>query len=250
MKLIVAKDYEHMSKIGAMMIASQTLLNPNIVLGLATGSTPVGTYKELIRMYKDGVADFSKAITFNLDEYVGLKSEDPNSYHYFMRKNFFEQINILTENTHIPSGIFEDSNTICNEYEKLINENGGIDLQLLGVGKNGHIGFNEPDIKFEDITHVVSLDEQTIKDNARFFGSIDMVPKKAVSMGIKTIMKARAIILEVTGKEKAQVLYEAIKGPITPKVPVSALRLHSSAVIIADLASAYKLELKEGVYDV
>jgi len=216
MKLIVARDYEHLSRIGAMLIAAKTLLKPGIVLGLATGSTPLGTYKELIRMYDDGLVDFSKAVTFNLDEYVGLKKDDVNSYKYYMESNFFGKVNIPKQNIHMPNGIFEDSCRMCEDYERLILQSRGIDLQLLGVGRNGHIGFNEPDVKFEDSTHVVCLDEQTIKDNARFFDCIDSVPKKAISMGIKTIMKAKEI----------------------------------SVTVIADLDSAKKFNLKEGAYNV
>ncbi|MEA4895266.1 MAG: glucosamine-6-phosphate deaminase [Oscillospiraceae bacterium] len=250
MKLVIAKDYEHLSRQGAIIMASQVLLKPNSVLGLATGSTPLGTYKELIAMHRDGMIDFSKVVTFNLDEYLGLDKADPNSYNYFMNKNLFDAINIKKENTHIPCGVFSDEKKMCDEYETQIDAYGGIDLQLLGIGRDGHIGFNEPDAKFMDATHVVDLNEQTINDNSRFFGSRDSVPRKAVSMGIRTIMKSKEILLEASGLEKAEVLYKTVMGPITPEVPASALRLHPNVTIIADLKAAGILGLAEGVYNV
>ncbi len=250
MRLIVVKDYESLSRIGALLITAQVLLEPKLVLGLATGETPVGTYKEMVKMFNEGIVDYRHVTTFNLDEYVGLNKKNHNSYHYFMQDNLFSKINIKEENIFLPEGIFTDGIIACEEYEKEIKKRNGIDLQVLGIGRNGHIGFNEPDIKFEDITHIVNLDEQTIKDNSRFFGSEELVPKKAISMGIKTIMRAKRILLLATGEGKADVLNKMINGPITPNVPASVLRLHPQMTIIVDSMAASQLGYEEGVYSV
>ncbi|PAB59162.1 glucosamine-6-phosphate deaminase [Anaeromicrobium sediminis] len=234
MRIIIVKDYEELSKKAANVISGQVILKPNSVLGLATGSTPLGTYKSLVKMYKEGVVDFSKTITYNLDEYYGLAKNHINSYNYFMDKNLFSHINILKENIHIPNGEAHDIEAECVLYEQSIEKSGGIDLQLLGIGRNGHIGFNEPDLTFEALTHMVKLDKDTIEVNSRFFENIDDVPKKAISMGIKTIMRARKILLLASGIEKAEAVYKSIKGKITPDLPASVLQLHPDVIYILD----------------
>ncbi|NLJ99126.1 MAG: glucosamine-6-phosphate deaminase, partial [Tissierellia bacterium] len=208
MEVIVAKDYDDMSKIAADIVKDEIIKKPNIVLGLATGSTPEGMYKELIRQYNEGRLDFSNVTTFNLDEYIGLDENHPSGYHYFMKEIFFNHINIKLENTYVPDGKAKDLDEYCKQYDKLIEEKGGIDLQILGVGENGHIGFNEPDEQLNMNTSVVELTKSTIEVNSRFFDSIDEVPKTAITMGIKGIMKARKIILMANGKRKAKVIKE------------------------------------------
>lgn len=241
MRIIIANDYDEMSKKAANLIASQMILNPNSVLGLATGSTPLGTYKELIGLYKNGIIDFSVIKSFNLDEYFGLPKDNPQSYDHYMNTNLFNHVNIDEENVNIPNGMCENIERECADYEKKIKEAGGIDLQLLGIGRNGHIGFNEPDDKFEPDTHLVLLNEDTIEANSRFFDSIDEVPTKALSMGIGSIMKAKKIVLLASGEGKADAIYNTVKGPITPKVPASILQLHPDVVIIVDKEAASRL---------
>ncbi|SCG81792.1 glucosamine-6-phosphate deaminase [Proteiniborus sp. DW1] len=241
MRIIVANDYEAMSKKAAHIIVSQIVLKPNCVLGLATGSTPIDTYKELINLYKMGVIDFSDVTSFNLDEYFGLPKNNPQSYDYFMKANLFNHINIDDEKINIPNGMTDNVVRECAEYEKKIEAAGGIDLQLLGIGRNGHIGFNEPSDHFEPKTHLVQLDEDTIKANSRFFDSIEDVPTKAISMGIGSIMKAKKILLLASGAEKADAIYDTVKGPITPKVPASILQLHPDVTIIVDKEAASRL---------
>ncbi|KPU27374.1 glucosamine-6-phosphate deaminase [Caloranaerobacter sp. TR13] len=238
MKVIIVKDYEEMSRKAANIVASQIILKPDSVIGLATGDTPKGMYRELIRLYNNGDIDFANIKTFNLDEYYGLPKENPQSYHYYMMENLFNHVNIKKENIHIPNGMTESIEKECEEYEKKIQQAGGIDLQVLGIGRNGHIGFNEPDLKFEAKTHLVELDEDTIKANSRFFNSIQEVPTKAISMGIKTIMHARKILLLASGKEKAEAIYKAVKGKIIPEVPASVLQLHPDVIVIADKEAA------------
>ncbi|QIB27612.1 glucosamine-6-phosphate deaminase [Caloranaerobacter azorensis] len=238
MKVLIVKDYEEMSRKAANIVASQIILKPDSVIGLATGDTPKGMYRELIKLYNNGDIDFANIKTFNLDEYYGLPKENPQSYHYYMMENLFKHINIKKENIYIPNGMAENIEKECEEYEKKIQQAGGIDLQVLGIGRNGHIGFNEPDLKFEAKTHLVELDEDTIKANSRFFNSIEEVPTKAISMGIKTIMHAKKIILLASGKEKAEAIYKAVKGEITPKVPASVLQLHPDVILIADEEAA------------
>ncbi len=244
MNIIIVKNYNDMSRKAAHLFVGQILQKPDSVLGLATGSTPVGLYTELIKFYKEGMIDFNDVQAFNLDEYLELKPSHEQSYAYFMQKNLFEHINIRPENYHIPSGTANYQEKECERYEALIAEAGGIDLQILGIGRNGHIGFNEPDIKFEAITHVVQLDEQTINDNARFFDNIDDVPKTAISMGIKTIMQSRGIILLASGIEKADAVAGMIGGKITPELPASVLQLHPNVTIIVDEAAASKIPSK------
>lgn len=238
MRVIIAKNYDDMSKKAANIVAGQVYIKPNTILGLATGSTPVGMYKELVRLYNEESLDFKDVKTFNLDEYVGLPESDVNSYHYFMNYNLFSHINLKKENIHIPNGNAKDMNKEFEDYENSIINAGGIDLQVLGIGNNGHIGFNEPELKFEATTHLVSLNEGTIKANSRFFKSIDEVPKQAVSMGIKTIMRAKKILLLANGKGKAEAIYNTVLGPITPEVPASVLQLHPDTTIVVDEEAA------------
>lgn len=234
MRIIVVKDYMELSKRAANILASQIILKPNSVLGLATGSTPVRTYQELVSLYRDGNIDFSEVVTFNLDEYYGLDRCDEQSYYFFMNKYLFSHINIKSKNIHIPNGKAENVHVECEAYEQEINKEGGIDVQLLGIGRNGHIGFNEPDIKFEALTHLVTLDEDTINANSRFFDSIEAVPKQAISMGIKTIMHSKKILLLACGAEKRQTIYNMINGKITPELPASVLQLHPDVTVILD----------------
>lgn len=241
MKVIVVNNYEEMSIKAAQIVASQIILKEESILGLATGSTPIGMYKELIKLYEQKIIDFEKTKTFNLDEYFGLNRDNDQSYYYYMRNNLFNHINIKTENTNIPDGTAKDIHEECINYEEKIKKAGGIDLQVLGIGTNGHIGFNEPDIKFESTTHLVNLDEETIKANSRFFDSIDEVPKQAISMGIKTIMHSKKIVLLANGKNKADAIYGTVKGNITPELPASILQLHNDVYIIVDKEAASKL---------
>lgn len=238
MRVIVAKDYEALSRRAAILLAGQLIHKPDSVVGLATGSTPVGTYQHLVALYKEGLVDFSEVVTFNLDEYYGLAPDNQCSYSWFMKHHLFDHVNNRPELVHIPNGHAVDVVAECREYEEKIHRAGGIDLQLLGIGRNGHIGFNEPDLKFETGTHLVQLDEETIAANARFFSSPDQVPRQAISMGIKTIMQSRRIILLASGAEKAQVAYSMIFGQITPELPASVLQLHPDVTVIADREAA------------
>jgi len=242
MRIVTVKDYEELSKKAANILASQITLKPNSVLGLATGSTPVGTYRELVRIYQEGDINFSEVVTFNLDEYYGLDKENPQSYYYFMMENLFSHVNINHNSIYIPDGRAESIENECTEYENKIRRAGGIDLQLLGIGRNGHIGFNEPDVKFEAQTHLVTLDEDTIEANSRFFASMEEVPRKAISMGIKTIMHSRKILLLASGEEKAETIKNMINGKITPELPASVLQLHPDVVVLLDEKAASKLQ--------
>lgn len=244
MRIIKTKNYDEMSAAAARLVAGQIYLKPNSVLGLATGSTPVGMYKELIRVHREIGLDFSEVISFNLDEYVDLKESDPNSYHYFMDENFFNHININRDNIYVPNGNPKDIEEECKNYDALIDRKGGIDLQILGIGNNAHIGFNEPDIKFEATTHKVKLDEGTIQANARFFASAEEVPRYAISMGIKTIMHSKKVILMASGENKAQAIHDAIYGPIRPETPASILQLHNDVTVIVDEAAGRLLPKK------
>ena len=237
MKIITTESYYQMSRMAANIISAQVIMKPNCVLGLATGSTPIGTYEQLIRWYEKGDIDFSQVTTINLDEYKGLSPENDQSYRYFMNTNFFDSINIKKERTHVPDGLEQDSAKACADYNKIITDCGGIDLQLLGLGLNGHIGFNEPGAAFEKETHCVDLSESTIRANSRFFASMDDVPKQAYTMGIKTIMQAKKIVIVVNGANKAQIVKEAFFGPITPKVPASVLQLHNDVTLVGDKES-------------
>ena len=234
MRIICAKDYKEMSEMAADIIGAQVLLKPDAVLGLATGSTPIGTYEELVRRYEAGRLDFSKIKTVNLDEYRGLTRDNDQSYYYFMHSHLFDHININKNNTKVPDGMEPDAIKAGQDYENIIKNYGGIDLQLLGLGNNGHIGFNEPCDEFIDKTHVVDLTESTIEANKRFFASADDVPKQAYTMGIGSIMRAKRVLMIVSGKGKANIVKEAFFGPITPKVPASILQLHNDFILIGD----------------
>ncbi|SMC25549.1 glucosamine-6-phosphate deaminase [Clostridium acidisoli DSM 12555] len=238
MELIVVKDYEEMSKKAAAIMSSQVLLKKDSVLGLATGDTPLGMYKELINKYKKNEIDFSKVKTFNLDEYYGVDRNNSQSYYFYMMNNFFKYINIDMSNINIPDGTAQNVEKECINYDRKIKEADGMDLQILGIGVNGHIGFNEPNVSFEAQTHLVSLDDKTIKSNARFFNSIDEVPVKAISMGIKTILQSKKIILLASGESKAKAIYNTVKGKISPETPASILQLHQDVTIILDEKAA------------
>jgi glucosamine-6-phosphate deaminase len=237
MVIYAAKDYEEMSKKAASIIGAQILMKPSAVLGLATGSTPVGTYQQLVKWYEQGDLDFSGITTVNLDEYKGLPGDNDQSYRYFMNTNLFDHVNIDKDKTFVPNGLEEDAALECSRYDKVIEAAGGVDLQLLGIGGNGHIGFNEPADAFQKGTHCVALTESTIQANARFFDSIDDVPKFAYSMGVGNIMAAKKVLLVASGEGKAKAIYDSCFGPITPQVPASVLQLHTDVVIIADEAA-------------
>ena len=237
MRIIKAKDYEDLSIKAADIMAAQIMMKSDTVLGLATGSTPVGAYKELANKCNQGRLDFSEVITVNLDEYKGLPKENDQSYFYFMNDNLFNHINIDKNNTYLPDGTVEDSEKACSEYDAIITKVGGIDMQLLGIGNNGHIGFNEPCDVFKKNTNCVDLTENTIEANKRFFASADDVPRQAYTMGIGTIMAARRILMVVSGEAKAQTFKEAFFGDITPQVPASILQLHEDVIIVADEAA-------------
>lgn len=243
MRIYKATDYTDMSRKAANVISAQVIMKPDCVLGLATGSSPIGTYKQLIEWYDKGDLDFSEVRSVNLDEYKGLDKENDQSYFYFMNNNFFKHVNINLDHTNVPDGTETDSEKECSRYEDVIKSLGGVDLQLLGLGHNGHIGFNEPDDEFAKTTHCVDLQPSTIEANKRFFASIDDVPKQAYSMGIGTIMRAKKILLIVSGEEKADILKEVLFGPITPRVPGSVLQLHNDVVVVADEAALSKCGL-------
>lgn len=232
MKFIKVDTYDKLSRHAANIISAQVIGKPNSVLGLATGSSPVGVYRQLIEWYNKGDIDFSEVTSVNLDEYVGLTGQDEQSYRYFMQENFFDHVNIRPENTYVPNGCAQDMEKECSEYDARIKRLGGIDLQLLGIGVDGHIGFNEPDDIFEKNTHVVDLHESTIQANARFFNSVDEVPKQAVTMGMVSIMQAKKILLIANGKAKKEILEKAFSGPITPTIPASILQLHPDVIVI------------------
>lgn len=234
MKIIYARDYAGMSRKAANILSAQVILKPDSVLGLATGSSPVGIYKQLIEWYKKGDLDFSACRAVNLDEYAGLSADNPQSYAYFMRDNLFDHINIKPENLHIPCGTNPDTRAECRRYNEVIRALGGIDMQLLGIGHNGHIGFNEPEVAFEKETHYVRLTSRTIEANTRFFDRAGDVPTHAFTMGIKSIMSARKILLVASGKGKAEILHRMIFGPIVPAVPASILQLHNDLTVVAD----------------
>lgn len=236
-----ASDYYDMSRKAANIISAQIIMKPNCVLGLATGSSPIGTYKQLVEWYNKGDLDFSKVTSINLDEYKGLGPDNDQSYRYFMNTHLFDLVNIDKSRTFVPDGLEPDSEKACNVYNHIIAREGGIDLQLLGLGRNGHIGFNEPGEAFEKETHCVDLTESTIEANKRFFASEDDVPRQAYSMGIKSIMQARKILVVVSGADKADALKAMISGPITPAVPASILQLHNDVTIVADTEALSKL---------
>ena len=241
MRIYEAKDYKEMSRKAANILSAQVILKPDSVLGLATGSTPIGMYDQLVEWYKKGDLDFSKVKTVNLDEYKGLTHDNDQSYYYFMHEHLFDRVNIDPANTNVPDGTEEDPEKECARYEKLIESMGGVDIQLLGIGHNGHIGFNEPDSTFAKTTHCVDLAESTIEANKRFFASVDDVPRQAYTMGIGTIMKAKKILLIVNGESKADAVAKAFFGPVTPEVPASILQFHSDVVVIGDSAALSKI---------
>ena len=241
MEVVVKESYEEVSKLSAEIIAEVIRRKPRAVIGLATGSTPLGTYKELIRLHKEEGLDFSRAITFNLDEYVGLSHDHPQSYHYFMWENFFKHINVNSKNVHIPDGTAKDIPGCCRWYEEQMVKCGGLDIQLLGIGGNGHIAFNEPGSSLGSRTRAKTLDERTRQDNARFFRNLDEVPKYAITMGIGTIMDARQLILLANGAGKAEAIAKTVEGPITAMVPATIVQLHPKATIVIDKAASTKL---------
>ena len=243
MKIIRAKDYKDMSRKAANIISAQVIMKPNCVLGLATGSTPIGTYDQLVEWYNKGDLDFSEVTTVNLDEYKGLPRTNDQSYYYFMHQHLFDRVNIDPERTNVPNGMEPDAEKECGRYEELIRSLGGVDLQLLGLGHNGHIGFNEPGEAFEKETHCVELTESTIEANKRFFASADDVPKQAYTMGIKTIMQAKKILIVVNGENKADIVERAFFGPVTPEVPASILQLHNDVTLVGDEAALAKIEI-------
>lgn len=242
MRIIRTKDYDEMSRKAANIIAAQIVLKPDSVLGLATGSTPIGTYENLVKGYENGDLDFSQVKSVNLDEYRGLPRENDQSYYYFMHDHLFKHVNIDRNNTYLPDGTQEDSQKACTEYEAIIESVGGQDLQLLGLGHNGHIGFNEPCDEFEKRTHCVNLTQSTIEANKRFFASVEDVPKQAYTMGIGTIMKAKKILVVVSGQDKAKIVKEAFFGPVTPQVPASILQMHPDVTVVADEAALSLVE--------
>lgn len=240
MKIYKVKDYEEMSRKAAAVIASQIISKPDSVLGLATGSTPIGTYKHLVAAYKAGDLDFSQIKSANLDEYSGLTKDNDQSYYYFMNNHLFQHVNIDPANTNIPDGTNENPDAECARYEEVIKSLGGVDLQLLGLGHDGHMGFNEPCDHFDKITHCVDLTEMTIEANKRFFASADDVPRQAYTMGCGTIMRAKKILILVSGADKADILYQVVNGPVTPQVPASLLQFHPDVILIADEAAMSK----------
>ena len=232
MNYIVTENYEELSHIAAKIIAAQMVGKPSSVLGLATGSSPLGTYAELIRKYERGDVDFSKITTVNLDEYVGLDGKNDQSYRYFMDHNLFDHVNVDKNRTYVPNGCASDLKKEGERYDNLIKDLGGIDIQLLGIGLDGHIGFNEPDDFFTKETHEVKLDESTIKANARFFENEDEVPKTAITMGMMSIMQAKKVLLIANGEKKKDIIEKSFFGPITPRVPASILQLHPDLTVI------------------
>ena len=242
MKILVVKNYDEMSKVAAKELAEIISKKPEATLGLATGGTPVGMYKELIDMHKNNSLDFSKVTTVNLDEYVGLSGEHDQSYRYFMDSNLFNHVNIRKEYTFVPNGLAEDMLKECVNYDKRIEELGGIDVQVLGIGSNGHIGFNEPSDTLSLGTHVTDLAESTIEANSRYFVSKEEVPTKALTMGLGAIMKAKKILLMVSGESKAEIMDKVVNGKITTQVPASFLQMHKDVVLIIDEDAARKIK--------
>ena len=234
MKLIKSKNYEEMCAKVARIFAAQITLKPNSVLGLATGSTPIGMYQELVRKYNEDRVDFGKVRTVNLDEYIGLSGDNDQSYRYFMNHNLFNHVDIDKSQTFVPNGLAADPEAECVNYENIVAGMGGVDIQLLGIGNNGHIGFNEPSESYIKETHRVTLNQKTIDANSRFFASKDEVPRYAVTMGIGSIMKAKKVLLVANGAGKAEILYQSLFGPITPEVPASILQVHPDVTIVGD----------------
>lgn len=244
MKVIVTNDYHEMSKVAAEIVSHVVLDNPNAVLGLATGSSPIGLYNNLIEMYEAGLLSFANVSTVNLDEYVGLNKDHPQSYAYFMRNILFDHIDIDLNNTHIPCGSADNLEQQCRQYNELLARLKQ-DIQVLGIGSNGHIGFNEPGTSFDSATHVVELADSTIKDNSRLFNSIDEVPTKAITMGISNIMNARKIIVIANGANKADAVQKMVEGQVSESCPASVLQRHSDVVLVCDELAAAKLQLQK-----
>ena len=245
MEVVIKRDYDQMSKAAAQLVVDVLNTKPNAVLGMATGSTPLGLYQELVRLYKAGHVDFSHVTTFNLDEYVGLPANHPQSYHYFMREHFFQHVNIPQHNINIPSGTTSNYPAFCQWYEGRIAECGGIDLQILGIGSDGHIAFNEPGSSLSSRTRLKTLSKQTIDDNARFFERRESVPVYAITMGVGTILDARRLVLVASGKTKAKAIAHAVEGPVTSMVTASAIQLHRDATVIVDGEAAAGLTMRE-----
>ena len=237
MKIYACPDYLAMSRRAAAIIAAQVTLKPDCVLGLATGSTPIGAYAQLVKWYQQGDLSFAQVKSANLDEYRGLAPDHDQSYRYFMQHNLFDHVDIKPENTNVPNGMAADPGAECSRYDQVIQDLGGVDLQLLGMGHNGHIGFNEPADEFVRETHVVDLTESTIQANARFFASAGEVPRQAMTMGIQTIMQARKVLVAVSGQGKAEIVKKAFTGPVTPQVPASILQMHPDVILVGDKAA-------------
>ena len=237
MIIYAGKDYYDVSRKAANIMSAQIIMKPRAVLGLATGSTPIGMYKQLIEWYKKGDLDFSQVTSVNLDEYKGLSGDNDQSYRYFMNTNLFDHVNIDKSRTYVPNGLEEDSEKACADYNEIIRSVGGVDMQLLGIGGNGHIGFNEPGQAFETGTHCVDLQESTIEANKRFFASEADVPRQAYTMGIKTIMQAKKILVVVSGEDKAEIVKKAFFGPVIPGVPASILQMHNDVILVGDEAA-------------
>lgn len=241
MRIYCGETYKEMSRIAANIISAQIIMKPDCVLGLATGSTPIGTYEQLVEWYQKGDLDFSEVTSVNLDEYKGLSGDNDQSYRYFMNTNLFNHVNINKEHTYVPNGLEPDSAKACSEYDEIIRSVGGIDLQLLGLGNNGHIGFNEPAEEFVKTTQCVDLTESTIEANKRFFEKVEDVPRQAYTMGIGTIMSAKKVLVVVSGEGKADIVAEAFTGPVTPHVPASILQMHPDVTLVGDRAALSKL---------
>ncbi|HNV05114.1 MAG TPA: glucosamine-6-phosphate deaminase [Petrotogaceae bacterium] len=238
MKILVCKDYEELSRKSAEIIVSQVNQKKDSVLGLATGGTPVGMYQELVKSYREGKVDFGKVITFNLDEYYGVDPKNVNSYHYYMNTNFFDHVNIDRKNINIPNGMSKDIEKECREYDEKIQSLGGIDLQILGVGLNGHIGFNEPARELMSTTHITDLTKETINANARFFEDISQVPTKAITVGMATILRSKKIVVLINGKNKSKIFEKITGKKITTQIPATLLQLHPDVTIVVDEQAA------------
>lgn len=238
MKILVCKDYEELSLKSAEIIVNQINQKKDSVLGLATGGTPVGMYKELVKSYREGKVDFGKVITFNLDEYYGVDHENINSYHYYMKTNFFDHVNVERKNINIPNGMSKDIEKECREYDEKIQNMGGIDLQVLGVGLNGHIGFNEPAKELMSGTHITDLTKETINANARFFEDISQVPTRAITMGMATILRSKKIVVLINGKNKSKIFEKITGKKITTQIPATLLQLHPDVTIVVDEQAA------------
>lgn len=243
MNIIQVKNYSEMSAKAADMLISKLHEKPNMNLGLATGGTPKGLYDRLIQDHKEHGTSYKHVTSFNLDEYVGMKPQDPNSYHYYMADALFNHIDINLSSTHVPNGLADTPEEECRRYDEMIQNHGGIDLQILGIGQNGHIGFNEPGTSFNSPTHIVTLEESTRNANARYFNSLDEVPTQAITMGIESIMKSKEILLLISGEAKAEAMYQLLNGEITENFPASILKKHHCVTIIADQEALAKVNL-------